>query len=130
MCLRTNTKNIKVADSDLTFYKVLVVKSDGTLKTPHTIKNVELNTLIEEKDQDNFHFMNMFQCYEVSEGGIHLFVDKEEADAAAERMNIYYKDNVKVFEATVPKGTKYVKGEYGYEGVKSVAVKKVIYKEI
>ena len=130
MCLRTNTKNIKVAKEDLTFYKVLIVAPDGTLKTPHTTKSVELNTLFEERDQDNFHFMEAFDCYEVSEGGIHLFVDKEDADWEVERLNKYFKHNLKVFEATVPKGTKYVKGEYGCEGYKSVAVKKVIYKEI
>ena len=131
MCLRTNTKNIRVAKEDHIFYKVLIVMPDGTLRTPHTLKSVELGTLIEEKDQDNFHFMDMVHFYEISEGGIHLFVDKEDADFEAERMNKYYHDaDLKVFEAIVPKGTKYVKGEYGYELIKTVAVKKVIYRYV
>ena len=130
MCLITNDPTVKVANRDMTFWKVLRMQEDGSYRTPYMEMYVQPNALyVEAQEPTDF---NMWSCkdedgvsyYHVENYAYHMF--KTFLGALRLKKSFIYQRGLRVVRAVVPKGTLYVEGEY--DGIKSIAAKKVMYK--
>ena len=148
MCLIRKDRTVKVADRDLTFYKVLEDFGDEyTFRTFFRGWGVILNQLYSDENED-FDFKTVeassyrdvrdpypFACgdylYKIDGGGFHLYTRKEDA----ERIVNDFKDRSKcvLVKAVIPKGTKYVEGTFdpmSLYAAPSICTKRVIYKNL
>ena len=120
---------VREAKRDRRFWKVLLKERDqeyGT--TPFRGFNVFPDTLYDQPDDDFDTFSynsHGTKYYEVEGGSYHLFRTWLGALRFILRCR-YWGKNMVVVKAVVPKGAKYMSGTYN--GILSVAVKKVIYK--
>ena len=130
MCLITNDPTVKVANRDMTFWKVIRMQEDGGYRTPYMDVYVRPNTLyVESVEPTDF---KMWSCkdedgvsyYHVENYAYHMF--KTFLGALRLKKSFIYQRGLRVVRAVVPKGTLYVEGEY--DGIKSIAAKKVMYK--
>ena len=141
MCLYVKKENFEVrtAEQDLYFYKVLTPSRDGkTFYTPIYHKPVKLGETYEEEG-DDFNitrawwlsevYDSMFD-HKIDEGCFHLY---ETIDGAKE-FAFWFCEGLRIVRAIIPKGTKYAVG-FTKATVNgglhpSIVTKKVIYKPL
>jgi len=130
MCLITYDRPIpKRTEKEETYYKVLFYFGGDAYRTPYRGQTIYLDKMQFELGEV-FSTRVVLSGYEITEGGFHLFKQKEDAEKEAELLNHYHPASrgYRVVKAVVPKGTPYVEGFYG--GTKAIIVKKVTYKRI
>jgi len=140
MCLlvKSKDKQVLTAEKDLTFYKVVKLVDEEKYYSYYKLDEIVFGKLKEDENKDEFVFYKSASddfLYSIEEGGYHLFCHY--ADAVRFTRNTSKFSNpdtkVKVVEAIVPKGTKYVIGEfisYASGWVDSVVTKAVRYEKI
>ena len=109
MCLLSK-QDIYTADSDIMCYKVGEVSLNG-ITSPYKYFFFEFNKLY--TDQEPEKVMEYGAGHKIIEAGFfHAFADKRDALKEAEDLNrgYGYSKEYKVFQAIIPKGTKYYKG--------------------
>jgi len=121
MCLYSTTKRFKIADRDITCYKVLSIPDtyfegvNDSLATPYTNTIVTKDIWqgktflvsdgkIESKKIEEGCFNGL---YEITKGVIHTFKYRFDAIKNLSEESI-------LFECSIPKGTKYIEGGDGY----------------
>ena len=109
MCLLSK-QDIYTADSDIMCYKVGEVSLNG-ITSPYKYFFFEFNKLY--TDQEPEMVIERIDGHKIIEAGFfHAFADKRAALKEAEDLNrgYGYSKEYKVFQAIIPKGTKYYKG--------------------
>ena len=109
MCLLSK-QDIYTADSDIMCYKVGEVSLNG-ITSPYKYFFFEFNKLY--TDQEPEKVIERIDGHKIIEAGFfHAFADKRAALKEAEDLNrgYGYSKEYKVFQAIIPKGTKYYKG--------------------
>ena len=135
MCLFTNGIPVtKTTKKDRMFYKILGVcggtDSELSYFTPYMPYKAQLNTLLEDDNQEYFYSRRICSTFSLGPGGFHLYTSKKAAEEALKVLSHSFQHKYQIFKAIVPKGTKYVEGNTGYSGHRSVIVKKVRYEEL
>ena len=106
MCLQTDSNIPKIANEDITCYKVLRITKEGQLTSYyHPTMKWEIGKEYEEPDSVDCKYL------EVNGGVFHSY--KKLLDAQWENMMsvVYnYDDRVGVFMCIIPKGTRYYEG--------------------
>ena len=161
MCLTTKEKpEIKVAEEDIVCYKVVKAEWGLTLRTPFRRMKIELEReytepSFEEKFnyyavRPRYHNTELFDimrpvCYDFFEGMFHCIKSEEEAETLVRAM--LEEDpmlKLRVIKAVIPKGSRYITGEFLYtyyahgaggwyrlqECFDAIGSEKVIYKSI
>ena len=150
MCLTLSQKPVvKTTQKDRTFYKVLIEYDEPTkyyvdggkllsedtsyLITPHRWDKATLGVLNCQKDTEIFPYVHGRaydeDYYSINEGGFHLYTRKKDALQDVKDRRFFLRNcHAIVVKAVVPKGTKYVRGDYGRNP--SVCVKKVRYEKL
>lgn len=109
MCLLSK-QDIYTADSDIMCYKVGEVSLNGII-SPYELFFFEFDKLYTDQEPEM-----ITECEEghkmIEAGFFHAFADKRAALKEAEDLNrgYGYSKKYKVFQAIIPKGTKYYKG--------------------
>lgn len=109
MCLLSK-QDIYTADSDIMCYKVGKVSRNGII-SPYELFFFEFDKLY--TDQEPEMVIERVDGHKIIEAGFfHAFADKRAALKEAEDLNrdYGYSKKYKVFQAIIPKGTKYYKG--------------------
>ena len=121
MCFYSTTKRFKIANRDITCYKILSIPEsyfvgiNEVLKTPYT------NTAVPKdiwSGKSPFLAHGIFDaekiesglykgCYMITSGVIHTFMYNFEAKK-------YLGEDSVLFECIIPKGTRYMEGDDGY----------------
>lgn len=136
MCCFSRTKRFKVAERDITCYKMLSIPEgyfvgiNEALKTPYTDTPVSKDIwsgkslfLASGKFQAKIETLNYKPFYTITSGVIHTFMYSFEAKK-------YLGEDSVLFECVIPKGTRYIEGDDGhnrcYVSEKIKFVKKII----
>ena len=121
MCLFSK-HDIYTTDSDIMCYKVGKVSRNGII-SPYELFFFEFDKLY--TDQKPEKVMERVDGLKIIEAGFfHAFTDKRAALKEAEDLNIgySYSKKYKVFQAIIPKGTKYYKGSHHDICAKSIKI--------
>ena len=121
MCLFSK-HDIYTTGSDIMCYKVGEVSLNG-ITSPYKYFFFEFNKLY--TDQEPEKVMEYEAGHKIIEAGFfHAFADKRAALKEAEDLNRWYgySKKYKVFQAIIPKGTKYYKGSHHDICAKSIKI--------
>ena len=122
MCLTTNHKEIKEAETEIECYKVIKYSVHGGYRTPCVNYNVGYSVIKGESPlvaigNENVKYNEIENNAEINTGFIHVFKTKYSASLYAEILDVLgggYESEYKVFKCTIPKGTKYYEGHFSY----------------
>lgn len=131
MCIRLNCieESPKVAESDMTTYKILEVVKDKktgeeSYYSPFSIKRLQYNVGMlytetlgkKEEVQYLYELEEGYKCTAKTTTGLYSYRD---LDTAVKFMNIlensFIAPKCKIFQCTIPKGSKYYTPDKGYE---------------
>lgn len=131
MCIRLNSieESPKVAESDMTTYKILEVVKDKktgeeSYYSPFSIKRLQYNVGMlytetlgkKEEVQYLYELEEGYKCTAKTTTGLYSYRD---LDTAVKFMNAlensFQKVKCKLFQCTIPKGSKYYTPDKGYE---------------
>lgn len=118
MCLYTLDKTPKVAEQDITCYKVLVRLDDGKLLSPFICTRVSIGEAIKAKYPNDMPVKAIYS-YRVGGEGVHAYSKNE-----IPKWKIFA--NRVVAEATIPAGTEYWTDEFNNE----IAARQMIIEKI
>ena len=120
----------KIANKDLTFYKVVKMIGIGYF-TPFYSTPIQLN--IPYKNNLPIDIIESSSlCYDITSGVFHLCETYKSAEILKNKQYSLHGQCYKVLKAIVPKGTKYYEGFFLFFGdsYPSIGTECVIYKEI
>lgn len=121
MCLYTKTNEPKIAEQDITCYKVMMVMETpikDVYRTPFQDKIVSIDVINGNKPYvanckgTAKRVVNSWKEYSIDEGFIHTIRDLDDAKWLYKHINEYWvtSNTPVLFSCKIPKGTKYFEG--------------------
>ena len=111
MSIKLN-EQIKTTEKDIVVYKLLYVPNKGTIKALFNTYEYHLNKLNEELRFLNETIKNLNNKKGCIDIGFHSFVKKKDAFKFRKGFNFGEYSSLKVYKCIIPKGSKYIEGEY------------------
>ena len=108
MCLVTKTNIPSIAKNDITCYKVLI-SMDNTLRTVYRDFPVSIGVVMTDTAKEEIK--HIFGNVLIEGGFFHSCVDIESAKTLINTLSRFDPNSLKIYEAKIPKGTEYYKGE-------------------
>ena len=123
MCLTNIGNKLLIAEKDLMVYKVLKLY-EGTLVSPFYDMPYEFLTRYDNSEPDEISGSPIDNIYFVEGGFYHAYIDKDAAVANAKVIEHFYRKKCVIYNATIPRGTKYYLGN-----AKDICAKSIIINE-
>lgn len=102
MCLDIKSRKIHTADKNITVYKLLSVGVKGSLRAPHR----DTRYFLGKTKEVNANFSKQLNSGSINKG-LHAFLKSYTA------RRYWVRHDLRVFAATIPRGSKYILGKGG-----------------